>query len=255
MEWHTPFRASGNAARRRRVADAVFRINHLGHWPAGNHDSVPRVRWISSGIRNALGLVLGFFALPWCLSLLIASIERHAYWPRFPVAVGVGLGVGLILIFVRRQNLLFHTFVHEACHALLCLLTFVKIRGVAFTDGRGGQVDHDQADPVRTTLIAIAPYTVPLLLGPALLARLWWHQETAALILSGVCAFLYVTHLHGLALNIRLNFWGEQADLPRVGRFLALVLIIGSLLLLTTGIIEVLWAGGAVRQGLPTHGG
>ena len=214
---------------------------------------MPRVRWISSLIRNALGLVLGFFALPWCLSVLITTIERHAYWPRFPVAIGVGAAVGIILMFVRRPNLLFHTFVHEACHALLCLLTFVRIRGVSFTDGRGGQVEHDQADPVRTTLIAIAPYTVPLLLGPALLARLWWHDEIASHALSGVCAFLFVAHLHGLALNIRLNFWGTEADLPRVGRFLALVVILGTLLLLTAGTIEVLWTGGAVRQGLPVH--
>lgn len=216
---------------------------------------MPRVRWISSLIRNTLGLVVGFFALPWCLSVVISTIERHAYWPRFPVSIGVGVAIGVIGMFVRRPNLLFHTFVHETCHALLCLLTFVKIRGVSFTDGRGGQVEHDQADPLRTTLIVIAPYTVPLLLGPALLARMWWRDETAALILSGVCAFLYVAHLHGLALNIRLNFWGEQADLPRVGRFLALVLIIGTLLLVTAGTIEVLWAGGAVRQGLPVRGG
>jgi len=208
------------------------------------------VRWLSSLIRNGLGLVLGFFALPWCVSLLVASLERHSYWPRFPVAVCVGAAIGVVLLFTRRPNLLFHTFVHEACHALLCLLTFVKIRGVAFTDGRGGQVEHDQAGPIRTTLIAIAPYTVPLLLGPALLARMWWRDETPMLILSGVCAFLYVAHVHGLALNIRLNFWGEGADLPRVGRFLALVLIIGTLLLLTVAMIEVLWAGGAVRQGL-----
>ncbi len=121
---------------------------------------------------------------------------------------------------------------------------------MSFTDGRGGEVEHNQTDPVRTTLIAIAPYTVPLLLGPALLARMWWHGPTAAIILSGVCAFLFVAHVQGLVLNIRLNFWGEKADLPRVGRFLALVLIIGTFLLLTAGTIEVLWQGGAVRQAL-----
>lgn len=201
-------------------------------------------------IRNGLGLVLGFFALPWCVSLLLSTCERHAYWPRYPLAVASGLAVGGLLMFLRRPNLLLHTFVHEACHALLCLLTFVKIRGMSFTDGRGGEVEHNQTDPVRTTLIAIAPYTVPLLLGPALLARMWWHGPTAAIILSGVCAFLFVAHVQGLVLNIRLNFWGEKADLPRVGRFLALVLIIGTFLLLTAGTIEVLWQGGAVRQAL-----
>jgi hypothetical protein len=206
------------------------------------------VIWISSLVRNGLGLVVGFFALPWCLGILLATIDRHWFWPRFPLAVGLGLGLGVLVMFLRRPNLLMHTFIHEACHALLCLLTFVKIRGMSFTDGRGGEVEHDQADPVRTTLIAIAPYIVPLLLGPALLARMWWKDPTAMLILSGVCAFLFVSHVQGLVLNIRLNFWGDKADLPRVGRFLALVLIVGTLLLLTAATIEVLWQGGAVHQ-------
>lgn len=210
------------------------------------------MRWFSALIRNGLGLVLGFFALPWCLGVLLSAISLHEYWPRFPVAViiGIGLGLGLGFLFLRKPNLLLHTLVHEASHALLCLLLFVRLRGISATDGRGGEVQHDQADPLRTTLIAIAPYTVPLLLGPALLARLWWHEGVAAMILSGLCAFLYITHLQGLALNIRLNFWGSDADLPKVGRFLALVLIAGVLLLLTAALINVLWAGGAVRQGL-----
>lgn len=201
-------------------------------------------------VRNGLGLIAGFFALPWCLAELLATVERHQHWPRQPWAVGIGMGLGWALVFLRRPNWLFHTFVHEACHALLCLLTFVKIRGVRFTDGRGGMVEHDQADPVRTTLIAIAPYTVPLLLGPALLARWWWPNGPAGELLSGLCACLFIAHVHGLAHNVRLNFWGKDADLPRVGRFLALVLIIGTLLLLTALTIEILWTGGAVRQGL-----
>ncbi len=208
------------------------------------------MRWLSALFRNGLGLVLGFFALPWCVAVLLSAITHHQYWPRFPVAVIIGTGLGLGFLFLRRPNLLLHTLVHEACHALLCLLLFVRLRGIRATDGRGGEVEHDQADPLRTTLIAIAPYTLPLLLGPALLARMWWHEGIAAMILAGLCAFLFITHLQGLALNIRLNFWGSDADLPKVGRFLALVLIAGVLLLLTAAVINVLWAGGAVAQTL-----
>ncbi len=208
------------------------------------------MRWLAALIRNGLGLVLGFFALPWCLNTLLTTVSLHPYWPRHPAAVIIGAGLGLGFLFLRKPNALLHTLVHEACHALMCLLLFVRIRGISATDGRGGEVEHDQADPVRSTLIAIAPYTVPLLLGPALLARWWWHGGTTGLILSGVCSFLFITHLQGLGLNIRLNFWGEGADLPMVGRFLALVLIAGTLLLLTAAVITVLWAGGAVRQGL-----
>ena len=207
------------------------------------------MRLIDLLVRNLLALVLGFFALPWCLQLLLTAIDQHQHWPRFPAATCAGAVLGLGLLFIRKPNLLLHTIIHEGCHALLCLLLFVRIRGLKATDGRGGEVEHDAADPVRSTLIAIAPYTVPLLLGPALLARWYWHTDLAGAILSGVVAFLYITHLQGLALNVRLNFWPPEADLAKVGRFLSLVLIAGVLLLLTTAVIEVLWQGGAVRYG------
>jgi hypothetical protein len=207
------------------------------------------MRWLAALIRNAIGVVLGFFALPWCLGLLLDTIHLHQHWPRFPAATATGFALGLGFWFLRKPNALIHTLVHEACHALLCLLLFVRIRGIRATDGRGGEVEHDQADPLRSTLIAIAPYTVPLLVGPALLARMYWSHDWPGAILSGVVAFLFLTHLQGLVLNIRINFWGSDADLPKVGRFLALVLIAGCLLLLTTAVIAVLWAGGAIQQG------
>ena len=208
------------------------------------------MQWISALVRNLLGAILGFLALPWCVDLLIDTVRAHQYLPRFPAATISGAVLGIGLLFLRKPNLLLHTLVHEACHALACLLLFVRIRGVKATDGRGGELEHDHAGPLRTTLIAIAPYVVPLLLGPALLARMWWHNDIPGAVLSGVVAFLYITHLQGLALNVRLNFWPEGADLPKVGRFLSLVLIAGCLLLITTAVIQVLWTGGAVRQGL-----
>lgn len=206
--------------------------------------------WLSVLIRNALAGLLGFFALPWCLDVLLTTIHQHQTWPRFPAAVAAGLTFGIGLIFWRRPNHLAHTLIHEGCHALLCLMLFVRIRGIAATDGRGGEVEHDQTDPLRSALIAIAPYTIPLLLGPALLARLWWHEGWPGMVLSGLCAFLYVTHIQGLVLNVRNNFWASDADLPRVGRFLALVLIAGVMLLLTAGVIDVLWTGAAAGAAL-----
>ncbi len=204
---------------------------------------------LSTIIRIVLAALLGFFALPWCVDLLLDTIRLHQHWPRFPAATAAGAALGLGLLFLHRPNRLVHTLLHEGAHALLCLLLFVRIRGIRATDGRGGEVEHDAADPVRTTLIAIAPYTVPLLLGPALIARWWWASGITGAVLSGVVAFLYITHVQGLVLNVRLNFWGEGADLPRVGRFLALVLIVGVLALLTAATISVLWTGGAIRGG------
>jgi hypothetical protein len=207
------------------------------------------VPWLSVVIRNLLALVLGFFALPWCLDVLLTTIRLHQTWPRFPAAVAMGLVFGLALPFWRKPNLLILTLVHEACHFVMCALLFVRIEGITATRKRGGEVEHVAADPLRDTLIAIAPYTLPLLLGPFLLARMWWSEGWAGAVLSGLCAFFFVTHLQGVVLNVRGNFWGSDADLPRVGRFLSLVLIAGVALLLTAGVIQVLWAGAAVRQG------
>lgn len=203
---------------------------------------------LSSLIRNVLAALLGFFALPWCVDLLLDTTRLHRHWPLHPWAMAAGVVLAFAVILLRKPNWLVHTLIHEACHGLMCALLFVRVRGVRATDGRGGEVEHDAVDPVRSSLIAIAPYTVPFLLGPALIARWWWRDGTAGQILSAVVAFLFISHLVGLAYNIRFNFWGDGADLPKVGRFLALVLIACVLLLLTTATIHVLWSGGAVRH-------
>jgi hypothetical protein len=156
--------------------------------------------------------------------------------------VGVGLAAGLALAVLRRHSHLLHTALHEANHALLCLLTAVRIRKVEFSDGQGGAVTYDQPDPLRGTLILIAPYTVPLVLAPALVARMWVHQPgTAREILSGLCAALFVTHLAGLVRNLAGNFWSNESDCAKVGRPLALVLVAGVLLLVSTWTLTVLW--------------
>jgi Peptidase M50B-like len=208
------------------------------------------MRWLFALIRNAIGVVLGFFALPWCLGLLLDTIRLHQHWPRFPAATATGFAFGIGFWFIRKPNLMNHTMLHEFSHYLLCKILRVRVSSFNATDGNGGGVQFDNTDPLRSTLIHIAPYTVPLLVGPALLARTYWSHGWTGAILSGVVAFLFLTHLQGLILNIRINFWGADADLPKVGRFLALVLIAGCLLLLTTAVVAVLWAGGAIQQGL-----
>lgn len=193
-------------------------------------------------LRALIGLALGFLALPWCIDVLVEAVRRHAYLPQDPWAVILGLALGLVLILFKKPNLLLHTALHEASHAALCLMTGVRIRRVEFSDGKGGAVDFDRPDPIRATLIAIAPYTLPLLLAPALVARMWVHRpgpwRTA---LTALVAFLLVTHLAGLVRNLRGNFWGAESDLAKVGRLLALVLILGVLLLVLAWTITVLW--------------
>ena len=64
-----------------------------------------------------------------------------------------------------------HTFIHECCHHHVLAL-FVRVKGSGLRD-KGGYVTHIKTDPLRTILIAIAPYTLPLLLAPALFAFHW----------------------------------------------------------------------------------
>jgi hypothetical protein len=154
------------------------------------------------------------------------------------LAAGVALGLGLV--WWKRPNWLVHTTIHETCHALVCLLLLVPVRSFQVSDGRGGAILHDRTDWLRTMLIAIAPYTLPLLLVPALLVQEhgpagWRAGATFAV------GLLAVHHLHGLWHNVRLNFLGRQGDLARVGRILSLVLIAGGLLAVAVAVMRALW--------------
>lgn len=200
------------------------------------------MRWLDRLARVLVAAVLGFLGLPWCVDLLADAVRSHLHPPQDPWAVALGAAAGLVLAFFKRPNHLLHTALREACHALLCLLTAVRIRKVGFTGDEGWAVEYEPADPVRGTLILIAPYTVPLVLAPALIARMWVHQPgTAREVLSGLCAALFITHISGLVRNLAGNFWPPESDCAKVGRPLSLVLIAGVLLLLSTWALVILW--------------
>lgn len=199
-------------------------------------------------ISLAAAIPLAVFGLPWCWQMLarqwstrIAGADYALPEHHLAIAIGLVLGVGLALW--KRPNWFLHTTIHEACHALLCLALFVRIRGFATSDGQGGAVTYDAPrDPLRGILIGIAPYTLPLLLTGALLGRRFvpaagpWEA-----LFSGLAAFFFFNHLQGLYHNIRLNFWGKESDLVKVGRPLSAVLITGTLLLVTAWTIHELW--------------
>ncbi len=194
-------------------------------------------------IAVALAVGLG----PICFDVLQWA-AKGIVWPLPDTIASVGGGaLGLLFIFWRRPNAFVHTAVHEICHLLVCLLVFVRPTGISVTDGRGGQVEHVETDAIRSTLIQIAPYTLPLLLLPALVVRhfivvapgSWRHALSAAV------AFLFVTHLQSLYHNVRINISGDQADLVKVGRPLSFVLIGLVLILVAAWTIRALWSGAA----------
>jgi hypothetical protein len=178
-----------------------------------------------------LAALIALFGLP-LLARWVLGIWSGLVGPpqdALQLALGVGLGARLV-----------HTTIHEACHALVALLLLVPVRSFQVSDGQGGAVLHDRVDWLRTTIIAIAPYTLPLLLVPAMIAQefaapSWRPAATFAVGLLGV------HHLHALWHNVRLNFLGRQSDLARCGRLLSLVLIAGGLLGLAGWLMRVLW--------------
>ncbi|MBA2480662.1 MAG: hypothetical protein H0V44_08370, partial [Planctomycetes bacterium] len=98
-----------------------------------------------------------------------------------------------------------------------------------------------QVGRLRASLIALAPYTLPLVLVPLLAGR-WFAPEGALRsLLSALAVVAYVTHLTALVHNIRLNFRDPTGDLALVGRPLAIIAIVCALILVTAGTIVVLW--------------
>lgn len=202
-------------------------------------------------LRFLVGLVLGVTLLPAC-AWLVGRIARAlpTPWPEDHLWFAAGVGVGLLCAFVR-PNWLLHTFLHECAHALACLGLGVRIRAFSATAGKGGCVEYDQPGPLRNTLIAIAPYTLPLVAGPVLVGQHLAGQTDWRAPLSLLAGWALIAHLHGLYHNIRLNFFGSDSDLAVTGRLLGLVLIASGLCLLAALALSVLWSSARIVPGWP----
>lgn len=192
-------------------------------------------------VRFLVALVVGGLLLPPVLSWVVTLVQARWTLPQDPWAVAVGAGLGLLMMLLWRPSWFWHTWVHEHCHLVACLVLFTKVRGLSATDGRGGAVDYDAVDALRGTLIAIAPYTLPLLLLPLLLAQELLPAGPWRQVATGLVALAFFTHLHGLWHNIRLNLTGSDSDLVRTGRPLAAVLIVLGLALTVALVLFALW--------------
>ncbi len=197
---------------------------------------------ISAILRLVVAVLLALFVLPLIFNLVLqVASERWQRWPEDPLPVAIGLVVGLALIFWRRPSGLLHTFLHELAHACACWLLFVRVHGFQVTRRKGGEVEHDACDPIRHTLILIAPYTVPMVLLPLAIAQECLAPGLARQILSGLVAWAFFSHLHGLWLNVSGNCLGTEADLYKVGRPLSFVAILGALALTFASTVWILW--------------
>lgn len=192
----------------------------------------------------AVGLAAG--CGPFCWQLL-AWAARGLPWPLPDTAATLGgAALGLLLAFWSRPNWFFHTWLHEHAHLIVYVLLHWRTpTGLQVTDGRGGALEHLETDPFRATLVQIAPYTLPLLLLPALALRHYAVVEPGVPrhIISGLVGFLFLHHLQGLYHNVRINWKGSQADLVKVGRPLSFVLIVLVLMLVTAWTLRALSVG------------
>lgn len=197
-------------------------------------------------LRFLIDLVLGGAAwvllVPWCALLLAQVWNEHVHGsPPDEYALAGGLALGLLGMLWTKPNLLLHTALHEAAHAIVCVLLFVRVGAISATGGQGGETRHTPVDPIRAVPILIAPYVVPMILGPVLLARYLCPPGILQAVLSFACGVAIAMHLHGLWLNLKLNSFGESADIPRVGHVLAYALVACSLLLLAAASVAVLY--------------
>ena len=191
-------------------------------------------------IRWIIALLIACLVLPWCFHLLGDAWSSRKFIPRDGLAVMLGCGIGIAFILWKKPNWLIHTFIHESAHAITCLLLGVRIRNFQATDGRGGAVVHDRTGPIRSTIISLAPYTLPLTLIPLFLLHAIMSDPFYTSLLCGAISFTYIHHLHGLYHNVRLNFFGKQADLSKAGKPLSVACIISCWALVTTWTIKVL---------------
>lgn len=214
--------------------------------PERSPGTTPRAMIVRT-IRLLVDVVVGGAAwallVPWCWGVLAQVWRVHASKgaPPDEYALFAGLTLGLLGMVWTKPNQLLHTWLHETAHALMCVLLFVRVGSISATAGQGGETRHAPVDPLRAVPILIAPYVLPMILGPLLLAR--WLCPPG--IMQGILAFLCGTgilmHLHGLWLNLRYNSFGAGADIPRVGHLLAYALVVSSLLVLAAASAAVLW--------------
>ncbi|MFM2091454.1 MAG: Peptidase M50B-like, partial [Planctomycetota bacterium] len=202
-------------------------------------------------VRFLIGLVLGLTLLPACVWVAGRAVRAApSPWPEDPLWLVAGVGIG-ILFAAMRPNWFLHTFLHECAHATACILLGVRIRSFSATAGKGGCVEYDAPGPVRNTLIAIAPYTLPLVAGPLLAIQHVAGERDWRPAVTLLCGWALVAHLHGLYHNIRLNFFGSDSDLAVTGRLLGMVLIACALVLLAALAVWVLWSSARIAPGWP----
>ncbi len=200
------------------------------------------MRLVRSFIDVIVGPLVGVIVIPLSFYGLTLAWQQRMNPPVEDGAWVIGILIGVLLLGWRKPNLLLHTWLHETAHALMCVLLWVKVGSISASNGGGGSVRHARVGPLRTAAILIAPYVLPLLAGPVLLMRYLCDDGWMRIGLSGACGVVLILHLGDLWLNVRLNAFGKDADIPRVGYLLSLVLITSSLLLLSAAVITVLYS-------------
>ncbi len=205
------------------------------------------IAWLASTLFSwILAAITVVFAVPAAAWLIVATwLAVSGSWPSSPAPdqwwLAGGISAGVLFALWQRPNAFLHTWLHEHAHLLMAKLLWVRVGELQITDGRGGHVAYDQVDPLRRIPILTAPYVLPLALLPVLLARWVCPEGLLRMLLSAACGAFLVFHLHGLWHNLRLNFFGAEADITKVGKPLSLALIVVGLELLAALAVYILF--------------
>jgi|GEM_PF-3598688 hypothetical protein len=122
---------------------------------------------------------------------------------------------------LRENTLFFETFQHEATHMLFALISFKKVYKFQATTSDGGEVKTEDVTP----LIALSPYSVPILaIGIALLIYIVKEKY-----IPFILAFSGVLYMQFFISALKDIFMMKQPDIHRYSPLISYPIVIISL--------------------------
>ena len=202
-------------------------------------DCVAFVSIVSRLTRWSVAAALLLLALPpstrWTWQVRHLPWALHAY---DQAALLVGLAVGLLLAYWYRSQHFLQTLHHECCHALTCLILGVPVKAFSVSDQSGGAVVHGAVDPLRTTVISLAPYVLALPIMLLLVLLLLFDGAWLRWSCLGLVGALLPPHYRSLWSQVRRNWRGRESDLYRAGWLLSIAVIVVAQVLLLGWILR-----------------
>lgn len=158
--------------------------------------------------------LIGILLLPLAAALGYTAVlylaATSGAWLLSPFTIGFGVFLLLYAILFRGRITFIEVFEHEMSHLLVGKLFFRDVQELLVNADTGGHVAFRQG--INNFVILLAPYTIPLLTIPLLIARLLLPPPIAQ-VLDFLIGFTLAFHFVGLFKEFRFR----QTDLKRSG--------------------------------------